>query len=181
MRLFDLATFACTVSGSRLMPNSWFNPQVLRQRASSLMHPLNSVIVIVSMKAIWLWIHVPNVFVGREFMYSTTSSSESIILPIAERLCTRSSKTCSCSSRELFELMSRWYRWRSSENFHCRSFGAWTHVNSSQAVMYASRATPGSQPETDRLFRVSDWVRVTIHVIWTGSRITTVTLSIELI
>ena len=43
MRLFDLATFACTVSGSRLMPNSWFNPQVLRQRASSLMRPLNSV------------------------------------------------------------------------------------------------------------------------------------------
>jgi len=47
--------------------------------------------------------------------------------------------------------------------------------------MSAGRAKPESQPRTDRLFRVSDRVQVTIHVMRTGSRITTVTLLIELI
>ena len=132
MRSFDSAMFAYTVLRSLSMPNSWFSPQVLRQYASSLIHLLNSVIVIVSRKAIWLWIQVPNVFVRREFGYRTTSSSDSITLPIVKRLFTRPSKTRSFSSRELFELTLRWYRRCSGENFRCLSFRAWTCANSSQ-------------------------------------------------
>ena len=50
-----------------------------------------------------------------------------------------------------------------------------------QPGMSTGRAKPGSRPGTDQLFRVSDRVRVTIHVMRTGFRITTVTLLIELI
>ena len=47
--------------------------------------------------------------------------------------------------------------------------------------MSAGQAKPESQPGTDRLVRISDWIRVKIIIVVTGSQITTVILSIELI
>jgi len=49
------------------------------------------------------------------------------------------------------------------------------------AVMSASRAKPGSRPDTDRLFQVPDPSSGYNFYKVAGSRITTVTLSIELI
>jgi len=51
----------------------------------------------------------------------------------------------------------------------------------SQAVMSAGRAKLGSRLETDRLFQVSDPSSSYHFYKVTGSRITTVTLSIELL